>query len=120
MNPSRRARAQKADGGRLYSTVKTALRARTNGSEPVALVVLEALLVERPVEARLERADLVEVVLEPDRQPAGVRGAGEEAVVGELVGAGEREAAAVRVAVDVVGLDAVEALARGTGRAGAP
>src|SRR3954468_6687582 len=78
--------------------------------ETVALVVLEALLVERPVEARLEGAHLVEVVLEPNREPARMRRAGEEAVVGELVGAREREAARVRVPVDVVGLDAVEAL----------
>jgi hypothetical protein len=53
---------------------------------------------------RLERADLVEVVLEPDRQAALVRLAREEAVEAQLVGGAQREAAAVRVAVDVVGL----------------
>ena len=65
--------------------------------------------------SRLELGDLGEVVLEPDGQAARVGRARQEAVERELIGRRQREAGVVGVAVDVVGLDAVEALLRGTG-----
>ena len=61
--------------------------------------------------SRSRAPSLVEVVLEADDSPRACAARGEEAVEAQLVGAGEREAGGVRVAVDVVGLDAVEALA---------
>ena len=78
--------------------------------QQVALLVLEALFVDREVEVVDQVGDLVEVVLQPDRQPALVGEVGEHPVVGQLVGRGQGEAGVPVVAVDQVGLDRVEAL----------
>src|SRR5688500_8158556 len=76
-----------------------------------ALVVLVALLVERRVEVGQQRAALAQVVLQQRRQTATVRLVREHHVVPQLVAPAEREPGSVRVAVDVVELDRVEALA---------
>ena len=57
--------------------------------------------------------------MRPTDSPRACAALGEEAVEAQLVGGREREAAVVGVGVDVVGLDAVEALAGGRGRGGA-
>src|SRR3954471_5761657 len=77
-----------------------------------ALLVFEALLVQRPVELADELRNLTEIVLEADRQSARVRRGRQPAVVAQLVARPQAEAGAIRVAVDVVGLDGVESLAR--------
>ena len=77
-----------------------------------ALVVLEALLVDLEVEVGQQLLHLAEVVLEADRHATGVDGIRHPGVEAQLVGGAEREAGVVRVALDVVGLDGVEALAR--------
>ncbi len=51
--------------------------------EQVALVVLEALLVERPVEVRLEFGRLGDRVLQTDGQAAGMRLVGDPDVPGD-------------------------------------
>ena len=57
--------------------------------EQIALVVLGALLVDVEVDQTDEFGGLVDVILQPDRQSAGVRLVGEEGVVVELIVGGE-------------------------------
>ena len=54
----------------------------------LALVVGEALLVDREVEVAIQVLDLAQVVLEPDREPVAVGDPRQAAVVGELVAVG--------------------------------
>jgi len=72
-----------------------------------------ALLVDCEIEVGHELRDLVKIVLERDGEVALVGLVGDEAVEGELIGGGEGKAGFVGVAVDVVGLYAVEAAGDG-------
>ena len=72
MSPAARARAQNALGASSYSATNTAFPGGGERAQAIALLVLEALLVERPVERGFQRLHLMQVVLEPDREPAHV------------------------------------------------
>ena len=74
----------------------------------VTLVVLRALLVDGEVEGPLELPQLIEVVLQPHRQPVRVCDGGQVLVEGELLGRREGEPRLVLVSVDVVEVDGVE------------
>src|SRR4029077_13194812 len=86
--------------------------------EEVALVVVEARLVESPIEVGKQLLDLADVVLQGGREAVAVREVGQVDVVAELVLRRELEACGVRVAVDVVELDPVEAFLRAQGYPG--
>ena len=75
-----------------------------------ALRVLVALFVDGEVERRLQGGQLVDVILEGDRQAQRVRTGRQVAVEIELVVRGQREAGLVGVAVDVVGFDTIAPL----------
>src|SRR4051794_6337766 len=111
-----RAEAQAPSGtaeavaGRLILDLEHGLALPHEGRERSALVVLKALLDHGEIERPGELAHLPGVVLQPDGESALVGLPCEPAVEPELVRCRERESGGVRVAVDVVRVDAVEVL----------
>jgi hypothetical protein len=95
--------------GTVVFNLQDCLTGVDEGGQRVALAVLEALLVERPVEGGEELRHLVEVILQRGREATDVGRIGQELVVAELIGRAEREAGVVGVPIHVVKLDAVEA-----------
>ena len=110
MSPAARARGQKRAVVSSYSATKTALPARTNGWRRSHSWYWKHCSSSAQSKPGSSAAAWSRSFLSPTDEAAGVRGGGEEAVVAQLVGGGQREAAVVGVAVDVVGLDRVEAL----------
>ena len=93
--------------------VEDGLAGVEEGPEVVALVELEALLVDLELDPVQHAVDDGAAVLEPDGEIAGVALVGQEAdVVGGVV-VGQVQARVVVVGVDVVRVDAVAALAHG-------
>ena len=73
-------------------------------------MVPKALFVDREIEVGLELVDLIEIILERDRKPELVGDPCDAAVVPQLILGGEWEAGRVRVPVEIVRLDRIEAL----------
>ena len=78
--------------------------------EQVALRILAALLINDPIEIRLQRGRLLKIVLLKHRQPQRMCLLRHPLVVGQLLRAGDRKTSAVRPPIDVVGLDRVKTL----------
>ena len=83
------------------------------GHQIVALVVLEALLVDRKIEIVDQLLDLLEAVFQGHSQTARARLVGDKAVVGQLVFGVEVKTGVFKVALHVVRLDRVTALGCG-------
>jgi hypothetical protein len=79
------------------------------GPKSFALTVLKALLVERPIEVRLEPASLIRIVFQGSRQMVAVGNPAEENIESKLIGCREWEARLVLKAINVVELNGVEA-----------
>ena len=76
----------------------------------VTPILVKAIFSQRPFEVGQQVGHLLVVVLQPDRQPAGVGFVGQPGVVGYLVLVSQREAGVGGVAVNVVRLDGIEPL----------
>jgi hypothetical protein len=99
-----------ARGGTFVVNTEDSLSSIDEGSQITALSVLRALLVEGPIEVGNEGSDLVEIVLQSNRQSALVGLRGEEAVEIELSGGGETQSIAVGISVNVIRLNTITSL----------
>jgi len=97
-------------GGDVILYTKHCLTLAGESLEVVALVVLEALLVDGEIEVGSESRNLVDVVLESNAEVEGVGRGGEEVVEVELVVGGEGESGVVLVRINVVHLHGVATL----------
>src|SRR5829696_6822799 len=97
-------------GGEVVLGVEHRLSPVEERPQLLALAELGALLDDREVERVGELGDLVEVVLQADRQAPLVRQVGDHVVERELVVGGDVEAGALGVAVHPVGLSRIRAL----------
>jgi len=101
-----------AHGGRRTRvlTVEHGLVRTNERGQSITLIILLALLVESPVEVRLEALGLVDVVLKTNRETNGVGLGCEELVEVELVSGSERETGVVFVSINIVGLNTITTL----------
>ena len=76
----------------------------------LAPLIGKAVFGQRPIEVWQQVGDLVAIILQADGQAARVGFVGQPHVIVELVLVGEPEPRVVGIAIDVVGLDAIEAL----------
>ncbi len=100
----------KASRRELVFDVEDGLARVYESLKPSTFGVVEALFVDREVEARLKLADLPQVVFQPGGQTSSVSRMSQPAVVSQLICARKRKTGAVLVTVDVVELDSVESL----------
>src|SRR4029077_19702635 len=98
-------------GGQRVFDVEHRFSGGDEGMQLVALVVGEALLIQRPVEIPDQVGHLIEIVLEAYRQAARMSRGGQRAIEGQLVARGQRESGVVLISIDVVELDSVESFA---------
>ena len=110
IRPAAAAGGQNAPVSSAYSATNTALPARTNGCSSSHSSYSKHCSFSAQSKSGSSAATCSRSFLRPIESPRACAARGEEAVVAELVVGGQREAAVVGVGVDVVGLDAVEAL----------
>ena len=112
MKPAARAAGQNAGGASSYSTAHTALPAAVNGRSRPHSRYWKHCSISAQSKSRSSSAACSRSFLSAMVSPRACAAARQEAVEAQLVDGAQREPRVVGVAVDIVGLDAVETLAR--------